>query len=92
MTFFEALVPLAGIGMVLLLGLNGIKLAQAKVQARAGGGAETEALRTMVGNMEAEIQRLKDRVAVLEKLATDDDRKLASEIDRLRVAGDALHR
>ena len=34
--------------------------------------------------MTSEIQRLKDRVAVLERLATDGDRKLAGEIDRLR--------
>ena len=32
-----------------------------------------------------ELHRLKDRVAVLERLLTDDDRKLASEIDRLRA-------
>ncbi len=32
----------------------------------------------------AELHRLKDRVAVLERLLTDDDRKLATEIDRLR--------
>jgi hypothetical protein len=32
----------------------------------------------------AELHRLKDRVAVLERLMTDDDRKLAGEIERLR--------
>lgn len=32
-----------------------------------------------------ELQRLKDRVAVLERLLTDDDRKLSSEIERLRA-------
>jgi hypothetical protein len=31
-----------------------------------------------------ELQKLKDRVAVLERLLTDDDRKLAGEIERLR--------
>jgi hypothetical protein len=31
-----------------------------------------------------EIARLKDRVRVLEKLVTDDDRRLAHEINRLR--------
>ena len=36
------------------------------------------------GEVVAELHRLKDRVAVLERLMTDDDRKLASEIDRLR--------
>lgn len=37
------------------------------------------------GEVMAELHRLKDRVAVLERLLTDDDRKLASEIDRLRA-------
>ena len=32
----------------------------------------------------ANCRRLKDRVAVLERLLTDDDRKLAGEIERLR--------
>lgn len=49
---------------------------------RASGASEAEVLR--------ELQRLKERVAVLEKLATDDDRKLSGEIDRLR--GDDLRR
>jgi hypothetical protein len=43
---------------------------------RLSSASETEML--------SEIQRLKDRVAVLERLATDNDRKLAGEIDRLR--------
>ncbi len=38
----------------------------------------------IVAEMQAQIDRLTDRVAVLEKLVTDDDRKLASEIERLR--------
>lgn len=36
------------------------------------------------GEVMAELHRLKDRVAVLERLMTDDDRKLAGEIERLR--------
>ena len=43
---------------------------------RASSASEAE--------MMSELQRLKDRVAVLERLATDGDRKLAGEIDRLR--------
>jgi hypothetical protein len=37
------------------------------------------------GEVMTELHRLKDRVAVLERLLTDDDRKLASEIERLRA-------
>lgn len=38
----------------------------------------------MIGSMQAQIDRLSQRVQVLEKLVTDDDRNLAREIDRLR--------
>jgi cell division protein FtsB len=38
------------------------------------GGAETH----------AELERLRKRVAVLERLVTDDDRRLAGDIDQLR--------
>lgn len=35
-------------------------------------------------DMRAELDRLRERVGVLERLATDDDRKLAGDIERLR--------
>jgi phage shock protein B len=50
-------------------------------RARQGRSHEDEAL---LGSMQAQIDRLTDRVQVLEKLVTDDDRNLAREIDRLR--------
>ena len=37
-----------------------------------------------MGAMQAQIDKLTDRVAVLERLVTDDDRRLAREIDSLR--------
>lgn len=40
------------------------------------------------GEVMAELHRLKERVAVLERLATDGDRKLAGEIERLRRGED----
>lgn len=49
-------------------------------QAKRGRSHEDE---TLFGSMQAQIDRLSDRVAVLEKLATDDDRRLAREIDDL---------
>jgi hypothetical protein len=45
---------------------------------------EERASGAMSAETQNEIQRLKDRVAVLERLLTDGDRKLSSEIDRLR--------
>lgn len=38
----------------------------------------------IIGQMQQQIDKLTDRVAVLERLVTDDDRRLSSEIDRLR--------
>ncbi len=57
-----------------------LKLKQALA---AGEGAESRAEHAETST---ELARLRDRVAVLERLLTDDDRKLASEIDRLSRA------
>ncbi len=38
----------------------------------------------VMGAMQAQIDKLTDRVAVLERLVTDDDLRLAREIDSLR--------
>jgi hypothetical protein len=45
--------------------------------------ADKAAGNVIAGEAQAEIARLKERVAVLERLATDDDRRLAGEISRL---------
>lgn len=50
-------------------------------QARTGRSREDDAL---IGSMQSQIDRLTDRVQVLERLVTDDDRRLAREIDSLR--------
>ena len=46
-----------------------------------GGSREDDAV---MGAMQAQIEKLTDRVAVLERLVTDDDRRLSREIDSLR--------
>ena len=64
---------------------GGLKLEREKVKAKSRGyGEETDQLRGVVGEMHKDITKLKDRVRVLEKLVTDDDRRLADEIERLR--------
>jgi hypothetical protein len=50
-------------------------------KARMGRSREDDAL---IGSMQSQIDRLTERVQVLEKLVTDDDRRLAREIDSLR--------
>ncbi len=46
-----------------------------------GRSGQDEAI---IGAMQQQIDKLTDRVAVLERLVTDDDRRLAREIDSLR--------
>jgi hypothetical protein len=47
---------------------------------------EVEALKTQVADMQTVIDKLLDRVAVLEKLAVDgDETRLAAEIEKLRT-------
>jgi len=62
------------------------RMQQDKLRAKGGGlGAEeTARLQHIVAETSAEVARLRERVQVLEKLVTDDDRKLADEIERLR--------
>jgi hypothetical protein len=76
-------VALGGMGTFLLMLHMVHKQRMAKMQLRAGldGGGRLEQLVTEQGK---EIQRMRDRIATLEKLVTDDDRKLADEIERLR--------
>jgi phage shock protein B len=50
----------------------------------SGGSKEDQAI---IGQMQQQIDRLTDRVAVLERLVTDDDRRLSREIDSLRDRG-----
>lgn len=76
------LIPILGImcGIIAILANAHLKSQKMKLdmmrETRVSSASEEE--------MQREIQRLKDRVAVLERLATDGDRKLAGEIDRLR--------
>ncbi len=75
-------IPILGIllGMVAVVGGLIIKSQKMKLEmmrlSGAGSAVQDETAR--------ELQKLKDRVAVLERLLTDDDRKLAGEIERLR--------
>jgi len=47
-------------------------------------GGKNERVEQILAETQAETARLRERVQVLERLATDDDRKLASDIERLR--------
>jgi hypothetical protein len=88
-----AFVAIAGmltfLAMIWMIGRSRL----ARVQAMAGHDADRDRLERIIAETSAEVARLRDRVQVLEKLVTDDDRKLADEIERLRRdRGDDIRR
>ena len=55
-----------------------------RAEMTSGSSREDQAI---IGQMQHQIDKLTDRVAVLERLVTDDDRRLSREIDSLRDRG-----
>jgi hypothetical protein len=49
-----------------------------------GSSEDMDALKAKVADMEKTIAQLNERIIVLEKLATNDDARLAAEIEKLR--------
>ena len=76
-------VAIAGIIAGFFVIKMGLKHEERKLELQAGG-AEGGRLETILTETQKEVARLRDRVQVLEKLVTDDDRKLATDIERLR--------
>lgn len=82
---FEFVIALVILGTVSSIITGGLKLEREKIRARGrDADGESEQLRGIVGSLHQDVAKLKDRVRVLEKLVTDDDRRLADEIERLR--------
>ena len=81
----EMFVALAGIGMVTAIVTAPFKMAARRQRYRAMANTdELDKLNAIITDMSNDMTKLRDRVAVLEKLVTDDDRRLADEIERLR--------
>jgi outer membrane murein-binding lipoprotein Lpp len=55
--------------------------AKAKILASDG---EVQRLGAVIASMNGDMDKMRDRLAVLERLVTDDDRRLSEEISRLR--------
>lgn len=80
-----AAVAIAGMLTFLAMLYFSFRMQQERLRAKGGLGAEeTARLQHIVTETSAELVRLRERVQVLEKLVTDDDRRLADEIERLR--------
>jgi hypothetical protein len=85
MGVFEMIIGIVLIGSVAGIIQQGIKLERDKIRAgrREAEGHAAE-LGGVVEELHKDVAKLKDRVRVLEKLVTDDDRRLSDEIDRLK--------
>jgi precorrin-6B methylase 1 len=82
----ETFVALAGIIMVTVLGAMRIH-ASGKSRGRKLVSAQTDEMARTLAATQSEVAMLKERVGVLEALATDADRRLAREIDQLEPRG-----
>lgn len=78
------------LGAVIVGGVSSVltskhNMERERIKARgASEAADGDAVHGVVGDLRHEVSRLKERVQVLEKLVTDDDRRLSDEIERLR--------
>lgn len=85
MGMFEFIIVLAGICAVSSIITSAMQVEKRRLKVKASeSDGEVAALKTLVADMHGEMSVLKQRVQVLERLATDGDRHLASEIERLR--------
>jgi hypothetical protein len=76
-----------GIAVIMAASVQIIRMALAHEEKRLAlkhGGGDAARLEQIVASNEAEMAKLRQRVEVLERLATDGDRKLAGDIERLR--------
>lgn len=81
----DMFVALAGIGMITAIVTAPFKMSARKQRYKAMANTdEMDKLNALVTDMHGDMTKLRERVAVLEKLITDDDRRLADEIERLR--------
>lgn len=77
-------VSIAGMGTFLLMIWIIAQAETAKARAKGAPDEVVAKLESVVADTSAEVAKLKDRIRVLERLVTDDDRKLAGEIESLR--------
>ena len=80
-------VAIAGIIASFLLIRAGMRHEERKLELKQGMGADGR-IEAILSATQQEVTKLRERVQVLEKLVTDDDRKLADDIERLRRSGD----
>lgn len=83
-------VAIAGIIATFFVIKMGIRHEERKLELQQGAGDGR--IEAILSATQQEVAKLRERVQVLEKLVTDDDRKLADDIERLRRDGDDVRR
>ena len=78
------LVAFAPFAMIVAIVWIVVNAKNKRAELYSGSSREDQAV---IGQMQQQIDRLTDRIAVLERLVTDDDRRLSREIDSLRDRG-----
>ena len=81
------IVPIMVFAIPLVAIIGGLSMQRLKMKLEAGQAEATGQAAQLAAELaltRADVARLQDRVNVLERLATDGDRKLATDIERLR--------
>lgn len=80
--FIVFMLTFALVAMILLI--SRARMAELKLKRELDGAEENSAVMSILAENQTEIARLRERVQVLERLATDEDSRVAKEIERLR--------
>jgi hypothetical protein len=85
-----ATIAIAGMITFIAMLWMSYKAKLASEQAKSGLNGDVARLEQILAETQTEMARLRERVQVLERLATDEDRRVASEISRLGQPGDGM--
>jgi len=80
--FIVFMVVFAGVAMILLI--SRARMAEMRLKRELDAASQGGEVEKLLADTIVEVARLRERVAILEKLATDDDRRVANEIEKLR--------
>ena len=83
-TTMIVIIVLVVLGFSLLVVKWGLAHEEKRLALEATGGADFQRMEQVLAATQAEMIGLRERVQVLEKLVTDDDRRLANDIECLR--------
>lgn len=80
--FIVFMLVFALVAMILLI--SRARMAELRLQRELDAASQGGEAEKLLADTIAEVGKLRERIAVLEKLATDDDHRVAKEIEKLR--------